>query len=35
MLVVVGGHSRNIGKTPVVAGLKRRLAEFEGKVRCW
>ena len=25
MLVVVGGHSRNIGKTSVVAGLIRRL----------
>jgi molybdopterin-guanine dinucleotide biosynthesis protein len=28
MLVVVGGHSRNIGKTAVVAGLIRRLREF-------
>jgi molybdopterin-guanine dinucleotide biosynthesis protein len=27
MLVVVGGHSRNIGKTSVVAGLIRRLRE--------
>lgn len=27
MLVVVGGHSRNIGKTSVVAGLIRRLPE--------
>ena len=26
MLVVVGGHSRNVGKTSVVAGLIRRLA---------
>jgi hypothetical protein len=35
MLVVVGGHSRNIGKTPAVAELKRRLAGLERKVRCW
>ena len=28
MLVVVGGHSRNIGKTSVVAGLIRRLRRF-------
>lgn len=27
MLVVVGGHSRNIGKTSVVAGLIRRMRE--------
>jgi hypothetical protein len=27
MLVVVGGHSRNIGKTSVVAGLIRRLRD--------
>ena len=27
MLVVVGGHSRNIGKTSVVAGIIRRLRE--------
>jgi len=27
MLVVVGGHSRNIGKTSVVAGLIRRLCD--------
>lgn len=30
MLVVVGGHSRNIGKTSVVAGLIRELPEA-----CW
>jgi hypothetical protein len=29
MLVVVGGHSRNIGKTSVVAGLIRRLRDRE------
>ena len=28
MLVVVGGHSRNIGKTSVVAGLIAALPEF-------
>lgn len=28
MLVVVGGHSRNIGKTSVVAGLIRRLKDL-------
>jgi len=28
MLVVVGGHSRNIGKTSVVSGLIRRLREY-------
>ena len=28
MLVVVGGHSRNIGKTSVVAGLIRRLRAY-------
>ena len=28
MLVVVGGHSRNIGKTSVVAGLIRKLRGF-------
>ncbi len=28
MLVVVGGHSRNIGKTSVVAGIVRLLPEF-------
>jgi hypothetical protein len=28
MLVVVGGHSRNIGKTSVVAGIIRRLRSF-------
>jgi hypothetical protein len=28
VLVVVGGHSRNIGKTSVVAGLIRRLQSF-------
>ncbi len=28
MLVVVGGHSRNIGKTSIVAGLIRALPEF-------
>ena len=28
MLVVVGGHSRNIGKTSVVCGVIRRLPEF-------
>jgi len=28
MLVVVGGHSRNIGKTSVVAGLIRRLRDL-------
>lgn len=28
MLVVVGGHSRNIGKTSVVAGLIRKLREI-------
>ena len=27
MLVVVGGHSRNIGKTSVVAGLIRKLRD--------
>ena len=27
MLVVVGGHSRNIGKTAVVAGLIRKLRD--------
>ena len=33
MLVVVGGHSRNIGKTSVVAGLIRRLrdAQMDGR----
>jgi hypothetical protein len=29
VLVVVGGHSRNIGKTSVVAGIIRRLRTFE------
>jgi hypothetical protein len=29
MLVVVGGHSRNIGKTSVVAGLIRKLRSFK------
>jgi len=29
MLVAVGGHSRNIGKTSVVAGLIRRLPEMQ------
>ena len=29
MLVIVGGHSRNIGKTSVVEGLIRALPEFE------
>jgi hypothetical protein len=29
MLVVVGGHSRNIGKTSVVAGLIERLPEMD------
>jgi hypothetical protein len=29
MLVVVGGHSRNIGKTSVVAGLIRRLRSYK------
>lgn len=29
MLIVVGGHSRNIGKTSVVEGLIRALPEFE------
>ena len=29
MLVVVGGHSRNIGKTSVVAGLIRKLRSSE------
>ena len=29
MLVVVGGHSRNIGKTSVVEGLIRALPEFQ------
>jgi hypothetical protein len=29
MLVVVGGHSRNIGKTSVVAGLIRKLREWK------
>ncbi len=28
MLVVVGGHSRNIGKTSVVAGLIRKLRDL-------
>ncbi|MDQ6706445.1 MAG: hypothetical protein M3Z85_10780, partial [Acidobacteriota bacterium] len=28
MLVVVGGHSRNIGKTSVVAGIISSLPEF-------
>jgi hypothetical protein len=28
MLVVVGGHSRNVGKTSIVAGLIRALPEF-------
>ena len=29
MLIVVGGHSRNIGKTSVVAGLIQALPQFE------
>ena len=29
MLVVVGGHSRDVGKTSVVCGLVRALAEFQ------
>jgi hypothetical protein len=29
MLVVVGGHSRNIGKTSVVAGIIRRLRDWK------
>lgn len=29
MLIVVGGHSRNIGKTSVVVGLIRALREFQ------
>ena len=29
MLVVVGGHSRNIGKTSVVAGLIRKLRDHK------
>jgi len=28
MLVVVGGHTRNIGKTSVTAGIIKRLPEF-------
>ena len=29
MLVVVGGHSRNIGKTSVVAGIIRKLHHWK------
>src|SRR5438105_2266459 len=29
MLVVVGGHSRNIGKTSLAAGLIRKLRSFQ------
>ena len=29
MLIVVGGHTRNIGKTSVVAGLIQALPQFD------
>ena len=39
MLVVVGGHSCNIGKTSnlrrEMVEIERRLAELEGNRRCW